>query len=280
MATATGVPMSYLRATGGPNVVTCCGISPIGTAWLTGPQEDDPTTPMMLVAVPDSKYVCGGTMLMYKSGTIKLAVFKVDWLIIMVYSFHMTDKNMTKRVFKTRDCASCQMTYTPTGPRNRWCSLYCRLVDQVDQSAGPNACWPWTRSMDKNGYGEIRINHETYFAHRVSLQILGYTEVRVSDVVRHKCDNPICCNPAHLIIGTQADNVMDMHERNRQQAYKNQAKGSAHHQAKIDEDLALAIFNDRGPRRLVAARFGVSENTVQRIFYGKSWNHVTGLAKK
>lgn len=187
---------------------------------------------------------------------------------------------MGKRVFKSRACVSCGESFTPTGPKNRWCSLVCRLTDQIDSSAGTDACWPWTASIDKNGYGEIRINHETYFAHRIALSVLGGVPVKDTEVVRHNCDNPICCNPRHLIAGTQSDNVRDMIERGRQQDYSAIPRGERHGCAKITREQAISIFNATGGgHRKIAKRLGVSYDIVRRIKLGRSWSDVTGAMK-
>jgi hypothetical protein len=78
----------------------------------------------------------------------------------------------------------------------------------VDRTAGPEACWPWTRTLNKAGYGYFRKDRRYYLAHRVAL--LGVEGARTETrLVRHLCNNPKCCNPAHLALGSYLDNSND-----------------------------------------------------------------------
>jgi hypothetical protein len=88
---------------------------------------------------------------------------------------------------------------------------------------GPNECWPWkgTRRGGPVGatYGRFRLHGKTYTAHR---WLLGYLRgkplidkpVGTEDGC-HRCDNPPCCNPAHLYVGTRKENIADAVERTR-----------------------------------------------------------------
>lgn len=84
------------------------------------------------------------------------------------------------------------------------------LVDKKEL----DKCWEWTGSLDKSGYGTYSLGGRTIRAHRFAY-LLAYGALGDEQVVRHKCDNPKCCNPNHLESGTQFDNVMDMHSRGR-----------------------------------------------------------------
>ena len=183
-------------------------------------------------------------------------------------------------VYKEKGCATCGRTYRPTGGKNFWCSLLCRVLDCCDVASDVDACWPWNRSFDRRGYGEIRLAPVTRFAHRVMFEEFTRTRLTPHEVVRHTCDNPPCCNPYHLEAGSQADNVMDMLVRGRGQDYSHQPRGEAHPLAKITEETALAIFHATGKLDDIAARFHTTRNTVERIRYGGCWNHVTGLPKR
>jgi hypothetical protein len=84
------------------------------------------------------------------------------------------------------------------------------------------------------------------------------------------CHNPSCINPRHLRWATDqenaADRIIDGTEN----------RGSRQHQAKLTEEQALRIFNDRRPRNTIAAEFGVSRRCVGAIKTGLSWAWLTG----
>lgn len=92
-----------------------------------------------------------------------------------------------------------------------------RLRAGVDVGT-PDECWEWTKARHPQGHGQlasgIRPRHIVY-AHRVAWELANGRALKRGEVVRHRCDNPPCCNPAHLLVGTQADNVADMIERGR-----------------------------------------------------------------
>jgi hypothetical protein len=105
------------------------------------------------------------------------------------------------------------MTYVAKG------TLEERFWSRVDKR-GPDECWPWIGAQNGNGYGRIKVDGILWVAHRVAYA-LATKKWPKSDltyhgkVVMHRCDNPACCNPAHLQIGTQRRNVMDMVRKGR-----------------------------------------------------------------
>lgn len=90
-----------------------------------------------------------------------------------------------------------------------------RFWGYVDTRAGATACWPWKASLDSSGYGKVSYMGRSVTAHRVA-RAMSAGGVKPGDVVRHTCDNPKCCNPAHLLVGTQFDNIADRQARGRQ----------------------------------------------------------------
>jgi len=87
-----------------------------------------------------------------------------------------------------------------------------RFWQRVDVR-GPNECWEWQGGRFSSGYGSSSLNDRTISTHRLAWLI---TYGDVPPLLRHSCDNPICCNVAHLLPGTQADNIADKVERGRQ----------------------------------------------------------------
>lgn len=75
-------------------------------------------------------------------------------------------------------------------------------------------CWLWAGCTEASGYGRARFQGKTRRVHVIAYT-LAHGPVPAGAVVRHTCDNRACMNPAHLIIGTQSDNVQDMLARGR-----------------------------------------------------------------
>lgn len=138
---------------------------------------------------------------------------------------------------------------------------------KVDRSAGPNACWPFQGGRFANGYGRIKILGVTWLAHRrAHFLVTG----ELPEAVCHRCDNPPCCNPAHLFSGTQAINQQDRKAKGRS------SFGDRNGRSKLNAAGALAIRTRWAAGELqrdLAAEFGLSQPTVSQICTGKSWRH-------
>lgn len=101
----------------------------------------------------------------------------------------------------------------------RWAREYAEFKDKfwqwVDKSAGPDACWPWLGKRMKAGYGRYRLRRKTHSAHRHALTVSVGDPPDQGAFAMHSCDNPPCCNPAHLRWGTHQDNMNDRMVRGR-----------------------------------------------------------------
>jgi hypothetical protein len=75
-------------------------------------------------------------------------------------------------------------------------------------------CWVWVGTRQKGGYGVFKLGESLFFAHRVC-HVMTKGPIPEGQVVRHTCDNPFCVRPNHLVLGTQAQNMMDKNERGR-----------------------------------------------------------------
>ena len=152
----------------------------------------------------------------------------------------------------------------------------------VDRSAGQDGCWPWTGPRFPHGYGQFGSTgqgHDTH-AHRVAYTA-AYGKIPPGVVCRHTCDNPPCCNPRHLALGTQQDNVNDCIARGRYRYDKNYACGSRMPQSRLTEDSVLLIRSlpppPFGPTlEDLGRRFGVTGEAVAKARQGKTWKHLNG----
>lgn len=93
---------------------------------------------------------------------------------------------------------------------------------RVDQSGGPDACWPWTGGGLDEGYGRLSWEGHLELAHRIAYML---TYGPPENDVLHDCDNPPCCNPTHLYDGTSSDNARDRCGRGR-------CNGGGHHRCR------------------------------------------------
>jgi hypothetical protein len=141
----------------------------------------------------------------------------------------------------------------------------------------PNTgCWLWSGAPGAGGYGVIWFGGRYQKAHRVSWA-LHHGEMPPRHVkVCHRCDTPACVNPAHLWLGTQAENIADMVAKGRQRTVPR--FGSANPRAALTEDDVWAIRHMLRWRRwsqgAIARSYGVSVMTLSRIANHQTWPHV------
>lgn len=147
-----------------------------------------------------------------------------------------------------------------------------RFWEKVDRR-GPDECWLWTKATNEHGYGVMRPEGQrsgpTVRAHRVSLMLAGVDIDGL--VIRHSCDNPPCVNPAHLSVGTKADNSADMVSRDRH------ARGSRSGTSKLTERQVVEIRARCAAgelHRVLAVDYGVSRVTITNIVTRRTWRHV------
>ena len=134
-----------------------------------------------------------------------------------------------------------------------------------------NACWPWTGTTDRDGYGVIGDERRRQIrAHRIAYE-RAYGPVPPDQYVLHRCDNPPCCNPAHLKLGTLTDNSNDKVSRHRHRF------GEAAPNSKLLHRDVVAIrqhLTDGEAIPLIAKRYGVKPATIWMIHRRKTWKHV------
>jgi hypothetical protein len=148
-----------------------------------------------------------------------------------------------------------------------------RLMKHTDRR-GPDECWPWMRYRNKAGYGFVAVNRKPQLAHRVMYE-LTHRPLLPGEAVCHSCDNPSCVNPAHLWLGSVADNNADRHSKGRSRGASH--KGTSNPMARLSEADVLAIVSATGTLEEIAARFGMAFQNVSDIKRGKIWSHVTGI---
>jgi len=150
----------------------------------------------------------------------------------------------------------------------------------VDTLGGPDSCWEWFQSVDRNGYGYTWWNGRNARAHRVAWQIT-FGDIPVGMCVLHKCDNPSCCNPMHLWLGTRSDNVADKVAKGRQAVGTSlnhpSRRGEMHPRTKLAERDVLKI-RDLASTGIsiaeLARKKGLTYGNVYQIVKRQTWSHI------
>lgn len=127
-------------------------------------------------------------------------------------------------------------------------------------------CWPWKRARS-NGYGRFSVGGRRgrlAIASRVAYEIHNGSLALGLEVL-HSCDNPPCCNPAHLKAGTQSQNLAEMVQRGRSPKQKLTAR----------QIRAIRSARTGGARVIdLAAKYGVTPSNVSQITTGRTWKHL------
>lgn len=127
----------------------------------------------------------------------------------------------------------------------------------------PNTgCFLWLGAVSKSGYGQIKRHGRQSNAHRVVFALACDEVLMPDEVVRHKCDVPLCINPAHLCKGSQLENRNDAVVRGRT------AKGMRNGNARLHDDDVPRIFAMRlegKTQQEIADMLGVDRSTIGYI---------------
>lgn len=119
-------------------------------------------------------------------------------------------------------CTKCNQSFNSRNNNPQFCSRACRYFktpeerfwEKIIKSFNPEECWQW-KGGTAGGYGKFSLNSRKIIAHRYSYML--HNNCSIPDDVRvcHSCDNPVCCNPNHLWLGTDSDNVKDRQDKGR-----------------------------------------------------------------
>jgi hypothetical protein len=164
--------------------------------------------------------------------------------------------------------------------RAAYCSKACsnssRLVPLADRfllyyhPGRPDACWLWTGTRDRDGYGVIGDETRRQVrAHRIAYERV-YGAVPPERYVLHRCDNPPCCNPAHLFLGTNADNMADKTAKGRH------SHGAIHARSKLTDDDVRTIrgLYPQMTQAAIAKRYDMDQSTISNIVLRRIWRHI------
>lgn len=148
---------------------------------------------------------------------------------------------------------------------------------KVDIRDSKKECWEWRGAKKPKGYGNVRIEKKYLLAHRVAFELCN-GPIPNGFLVCHICDNPSCCNPNHLMLGTVKSNAADMLIKNRQKKPDSAARGVVNGNSKLDDQKVSEIRDcyGRGEKNQyqLASEYGVSQASIASIVNRKTWKHV------
>lgn len=149
-----------------------------------------------------------------------------------------------------------------------------RFASKVDRSGD---CWAWSGHRSAKGYGRFYLSRLAFLgAHRFAW-IMENGPIPDGLHVLHRCDNPPCVNPAHLFLGTNADNTADKVAKGRCRMPPVR-RGERHHEARLTAEAVVEIRQAYAAGGVsyqdLAERFGVHNATISRAVNRKYWSHV------
>lgn len=139
-----------------------------------------------------------------------------------------------------------------------------RLLAERCRQNELTGCLEWTKHTDRKGYGTIRIEGKYVRTHRIAY-MKAFGAIPEGAHVLHGCDNPRCCEPAHLGLGSNYQNIVDKMVRDR--------SGKKLNIAKVKE--IKTMLSHEHTHQEIADIYGVSQPTITKISLGRTWSHVT-----
>lgn len=138
----------------------------------------------------------------------------------------------------------------------------------IEYKIDNNDCWVCISHKPNNfGYPTTRIKGMNYKIYRIFYEKYK-SSIPDNLIVRHTCDNRLCINPGHLILGTHNDNVQDRVKRNRS------AIGINNGRNKLNEQQVFEIFNSSLSCYALGKIYNIDPKTVRNIKNKKIWKNL------
>lgn len=137
------------------------------------------------------------------------------------------------------------------------------------------SCWNWTAYIGTAGYGRFNIGHNTIKNAQRIAWILTYGDIPDGLQVCHHCDNRLCCNPKHLFLGTNYDNVMDKVKKGR--VYNGNQSGEHNNASKLtfaQVNEIRKLRNDGTAMKDLSNLFGISRYQIWNICTFRAWKNI------
>lgn len=145
------------------------------------------------------------------------------------------------------------------------------IKDRVCTHPG-TGCWEWAMAVSEQGYGVAAVGQKKASSHRIAYAAF-VADIPAGINVCHRCDNPSCCNPEHLFLGSQKDNIQDCIRKGR----KADKRGERHHLSKLTDKDVRQIRSLKGAGLLpsqVALMYPVGRWQINAIWHNQGWTHV------
>lgn len=180
------------------------------------------------------------------------------------------------------DRDSILLTLSSVQIANFWAKVEKRGVDD---------CWLWTGgSKTRSGYGQYAFRSKgirrSFYAHRMAKILSTSCLLPNRYCACHHCDNPSCCNPAHIFVGTYKDNSVDAVNKKRvahgdnhysRRCPEKAAKGEKHGMAKLSaadvSQIRSADVSRHGSKKDLAEKYGISRTQIAAIIKRRTWKH-------
>ena len=154
------------------------------------------------------------------------------------------------------------------GPKQLWSRV---------KKTSKNKCWLWfSTSKNEHGYGILNYNGRTEKAHRIAYQLFYNCKLTSDQHLLHSCDIPACCNPHHLKIGTQQENMQNAIDRGRNSPPPVH-RGENNNKAKLTESKVRIIrksFKNGVSIINLSKKFNVTRPTINQIVKRETWKHI------
>lgn len=138
---------------------------------------------------------------------------------------------------------------------------------EIEYSVAENGCWIITSHTGKDKYRKVHRDGKYIMVHRYAYEQAN-GPIPKGKVIMHLCDNTRCINPAHLKAGTHKQNSVDMMKKGRA------ANGEKNGNGRLTEAIVREIRSSPKAHKKFAAKYGVHEETIARIFHRKIWKHI------
>lgn len=141
---------------------------------------------------------------------------------------------------------------------------------KVAITANDDLCWEWQASCVQDGYGHFTRNNKTVVAHRFAW---SYPDYIIPDGIKicHSCDNPKCCNPKHLFLGSNQDNMDDMKRKGRSPNVKGEKNPRAILTFEIVSEIRQRFSTEKIRKINLAREYNISNSQIHRILSNEHW---------